>query len=166
MSRPAPETRGEITRRLWREDPVWAAEQRRKLSEAKRRKMAEDPEFRARLKAHGRWLGKTLGPAGNASRPAGSPARIAANRKVRDRTLAWCHPDYRDSYIFLLKRKGIPAAEARAAIEAEMRRDGVPPPIVLPTGEPLPWSDKRAAEIGSAWLGAACAALAAREARR
>jgi hypothetical protein len=161
---PSPQKRGETTRRRWREDPEWAAEMRRRLSAGWHERFKRDPEFRKKRQAHGSWLAST--GKGNACRPAGSPPRVEANRKVRDKRLAWCPEDYRPLYIYLLKKKHVPAAEARRQVEAQMDRDGYPRPIPLPAHPPLPWRDPRAAEIGSAHLAAAFATLAARGAAR
>jgi hypothetical protein len=155
--------RSAALRRRWHEDPEWAAEMRRRMSAAKQRRMAEDPSFRAQLKARGRALGKS--GVGNACRPAGSEERQVIAKKVRDKRLAWCPEGYRALYMELLMKRRLPAVDAREIVEAQMERDGCPRPIVLPTRKPLRWDHPRAAETGSAFLGAACAALVARERR-
>lgn len=155
----SPNYRSETLRRLWRER---GDEMRQRISEARRRRIAQDPEYRAQLKALCSALGKS--GTGNACRPSGSAERQAIAMKVRDKRLAWCPEEYRETYAYLLNKKHVPAAEARVMIEAQMDRDGFPRPILVQSEPALPWSHPNAAEAGSRELGDAFAKLAAREA--
>ena len=163
MSAGANSRRAETLRRKWRENPVWAAEMRGRIRDGKRRAIAAKPELAAQLREHGRWLGRS--GLGNAVRPAGSQERKAVGRLQSDRRLAWCPAEYRDLYMHLLKKKHVPAAEARRLVEEQMTADGVEQPAVDNRAAPRPWYSKGAAAWGSRRLGAAVAALRARESR-
>jgi hypothetical protein len=58
--------------------------------------------------------------------PAGSESRKRAGKRRSATVLAWCPPKLRGEYRFLVRNKGLKAAEARAIIleqhEADMRR--------------------------------------------
>jgi hypothetical protein len=115
-------------------DPAWRAKQRAgvkaKFADPKKRaahiamakrnlaRWRETDEGKARLKELGR----------NAYRHSQTPearqrwqaGRAAAGRKRSDTVLAWCPPDRREEYRHLLYVKRLPAAEARAMIEADL----------------------------------------------
>lgn len=100
--------------RKWLSDPIVAREQSRKMHAGRRALFERDPAARARMVEQARRLGASgVGGKGN---PAGSPSRILAGRKARATKLAWCPPALRDEYVQLIRRKGMPAAEARVVI--------------------------------------------------
>jgi hypothetical protein len=127
------------------------------VSRQRRARIATDPAFAAKVREAGRQLG--LAKLGASRHGPGSPVRMRAGEGVSNRRLAWCPPEYRDIYRFLLKEKHVPAAEARRMVEDQMRHDGVEqihpnlPPFKL-----LHWSNPDAAAAGSARLAAAIAA--------
>ena len=90
-------------------------------SENRRRRMAEDPAFAARLRENCRAMG--VGGNGFNRFPKGSPERMAAGRRARATKLAWCPMEYRDEYQRLMSAYGYRAPEARAMIEEQVERD-------------------------------------------
>jgi hypothetical protein len=108
---------------------------RAKVSATRRRLFQADPAFRQRAadqlveaRKHRGNPGENfkrdrLWEKGNAVRPAGSPARLAAGAQVSATKLAWCPPHLRGEYRFLTQRKRLFAGEARAIIEAQHETD-------------------------------------------
>ncbi len=70
------------------------------------------------LRASGRRLG--LSRVGNAACPAGSEVRRNAGRKSSETKMAWCPPEFRETYQWLRQTKQMRAPEARAVIEQEI----------------------------------------------
>ncbi|MBN8831216.1 MAG: hypothetical protein J0G94_11510 [Sphingomonadales bacterium] len=79
------------------------------------------PERREQL----RQAGLKAGPdrARYVNTPAGSPARILANKRMVDTKLRWCPREYRPLYSYLRKVKEIPAPEAKAIVLAQVAAD-------------------------------------------
>lgn len=111
--------RAAMLRRL--ADPAIRAETLRIAQEGRRRKLAEDPEFRARWQEMGRALGKSN--AMHNKHPKGSPARMKAAATRTETMLGWCPHEYRDEYRRLIHSKRLRAADARAVIEAQIKDD-------------------------------------------
>lgn len=102
-------------------DPGVKAEHMRRCTEGRRRAIAENPEFAAQLREQGRQLG-LLGKGFN-RHGAGSPERALAGKRCSATKLAWCPLEYRDEYRHLVRIKLLPAADARAIIEQQVRAD-------------------------------------------
>lgn len=83
----------------------------------------EMPEAdRERRREHGRWLAaEVLTPElrAKSQTPEARARAIAGNAEAK---LGWCPPDRRDEYRLLVRRKRYSAAEARALIEADLKR--------------------------------------------
>lgn len=118
---PRRRARASASMRAYLADPVHRAEHVQRTTEGVRRAVREDPEFAARKREEGRRMG--LRKQGMAAYPAGSDLRITNGRKSSATKLAWCPPEYRAEYRRLVKKKGIPAVEARAIILAAVEAD-------------------------------------------
>lgn len=103
-------------------DPAVKARRAKTISATRRRKEANDPEFRAKSAAHGKWLSQNFN--GNDSISAEERKRIG--RKLTERYLGWCPPDLRDDYRRLVRNMRYTAAEARTMIEEYMEKRMTP----------------------------------------
>lgn len=102
-------------------DPHVRATHIARATDGLRRRIATDPDFAAQRREMGRRTG--LMKLGTAATPAGSPARVAAGKAVSATKLAWCPPEYRDEYKYLIRTKRIPAVEARQIILSTVKAD-------------------------------------------
>ena len=81
--------------------------------------MPEDERERRRV--NGRRLAAEVLSRPDVRQLSNSPeVKARAGRARTETVLGWCPPDLRDQYRALVMRKGIPAAEARKIIEAEI----------------------------------------------
>lgn len=156
--------------------PAMTPETRAKISEARLRRFASDPAFKARQGDLARAAANTPQSraasratliktrawiAGNAAQPKGSPSRLLAAERAALTKLSWCPPHLRDKYRVLV-RKSIPSSEARRIIleehEIEMRRwrkSVGAEPVVMPEITPskgVLYID-RASATAAAWVG-------------
>ena len=105
----------------WDSDPAW-----RCFARANMRRVGlaagRDPVITARRREHGKTQYATFldTPEVRAKVIASRPA---ATQKMRDTKLAWCPVEYRDEYLFLLKRKKIARAEAMQMVLAMVEVD-------------------------------------------
>lgn len=103
-------------------DPEILARRGKTISEVRRRKFAEDPEWAAARRAHGSWLHHTHAVHVTIT----EEARIRAGRNISNTRLSWCPPEYRQQYRSLVSHMHFSAAEAKAMIleqvEADARR--------------------------------------------
>lgn len=118
-----PETRrrrGETVKRKCQSDPLYRA---RKASVVLANKNAgmSDPAKRANMMASWRRnLAKAFTPEAIARKLANQPE---GNRKLSERRMAWCPPEYRELYHFLVGPKKLRMAEAKELIAEEISRD-------------------------------------------
>lgn len=101
-------------------DPEYLARHIEVTRAGKIARLAIDPEFRERLRAHGRKIGKS--GAGNRARPKGHPARKRAGQKAARKKLAWCPEAYLPLYRSL-RLQEMSAAAAREAVLSQIEVD-------------------------------------------
>jgi hypothetical protein len=102
------------------DEPAFRAEHAARLRDTVAR-LGKDPAFVERRRRNGArlyrdFLSKPEIVAHNRS----PEVRKAAGRKTSEKRLAWCPAEHRDEYRTLIRAKGIPAAEARRIIEAQI----------------------------------------------
>lgn len=146
------------------QDPAWREKQRKGI----RDKIANDPQYLADCRARADRLAKDPGikamraeqfrrlrvwECGTATQKANPEIRKRAGRTLSDRKMAWCPPHLRNAYRELLYTKGYLAADARALILEQERREierlrirmgvspisgeHVEPPVVKKPGPPI-----------------------------
>lgn len=102
-------------------DPVLKAAHLGRAHEGFRQRIAQDPDFAARMSASGRHMG--LSKAGHAAQPRGSEPRQRAAASRMKTILGWCPADYRAEYDHLVNSKRLKAAQAREVIERKIAAD-------------------------------------------
>lgn len=102
-------------------DPAIKAEALKRAHDGWRKRLAEDPELRARMADRWREVGKSR--IGHLAMPAGSPARRRAVASRMKTIMPWCPPEYLDEYRRLLYSKKLKAVDARAVIEQMIAAD-------------------------------------------
>lgn len=102
-------------------DPAYRERALRRAHEGYRKRMAADPDMRARISAQAKAMAATR--AGIAAQPSGSEPRRRAVESRRRTLLGWCPEAYLPEYQRLVYSKRLRAAEARAIIEAQIKAD-------------------------------------------
>jgi hypothetical protein len=143
------------------EDPAVIRRRSRALSKALRQKMRDDPAYAAMQRENARRLG--LSSTGIQRYPAGSAPRLQAGRSGSATKRRGIPKGYWDEYRRLVKNKEASAEEARRMITDQARADRQRRRAALEVATPT--SHDARIRTASAALGAACARLAAREAR-
>lgn len=92
------------------------------LARSNIRKAMANPETRARFVEDGKRKAAKYYPALLAS-VRDPEQRKAAGRRISEARLAWCPPEYRDTYRHLVNSKNCTAAEGRALITAQIAAD-------------------------------------------
>lgn len=96
-------------KRRWK-DPVYHARASKAISDAKLKRIAEDPAFAEEMRRKGSELGKSgLGHAAQDN----DEFRARMAETISDFRLAWCPPEWRDRYREFRRRK-VPVDEAKA----------------------------------------------------
>lgn len=98
------------------DDPDYRAAHAERL-----REVCQRPEVRAARVEHGKHIYATVLNRPDVRAKNQSPeVRARAGRANSNTKLAWCPPQKRADYLYLIKYKHVPAAEARKMIEAEL----------------------------------------------